>query len=221
MQPQAYGIYRHLFELVIKIACIFATSSLIFQAFSAYLDHLNILWQFHVSYSAFILLEASLIVTWFALETQVEVPKTIKLVASILLLAILGVIFFVSEMYISGVNLHLKTLLFSFIFLRCIIASSFPVYVFARVKEHRRTRKLTLIAMRKQSEQTQRLIAMNDMIDRALLLEKQKEALREVKQLKHQLITRAYTKHNLALAQLNAKAEQINNRYEAMAAQHN
>lgn len=201
------------------MACIFATSSLIFQAFSTYLAHLNTLWQFHVSYSAFIVLEASLIVTWFALETQVEVPKTIKVVASILLLAILGLIFFVSEIYISGVNPQLKTLLFSLIFLRCVVASSFPSYVLSWAKELRRSRKAILAAMKCESEKTQRLMAMNDMIDRALLREKQKEALKEIKQLKHQLITRAYAKHNLAIAQMNANVEKMTERYESIATQ--
>ena len=217
--PQHYGIYRHLFELLIKVACIFATSSLIIQAFATYFADLNTLWQFHVSFSALVLIEASLVVSWFALETQVEVPRAIKFVSAVILLCILGVIFIVSEMYIGGVSQPMKALFLSAIFIRCLIASPLPA-PFVQSKRNRLSSRKELIAeMRKTAEQNQRLSVVNDMIDRALLRERQKQALKEVAILKLKLIQRAYAKHNLAMAQINASIQGISEKYEEMPTQ--
>ena len=128
-RAQHQGIYHHLFELVVKVACIFATSALVFQAFSVYFEHLNELWQFHVSYSALILLEASLIVSWFALETQHEVPSILKLISAGFLFCILALILIVSELYIGGENYEIKALFLSTIFVRCLLSTLLPTHL--------------------------------------------------------------------------------------------
>ena len=213
-RAQHRGIYHHLFELVIKVACIFATSALVFQAFSVYFEHLNELWQFHVSYSALILLESSLIVSWFALETQHEVPWVLKLLSAACLLCILSLIFIVSMMYLGGDNLELKALFLSIIFLRCLLSTLVPIRIRFRASARSVSRKVAIHQLKVENQKKQHVRVVNDMIDRALLKHKQKKALKEVEILKRQLIERAHAKHNLAMAQMNAKAHDLGQRYE-------
>jgi|GEM_PF-5326283 len=213
-RAQHQGIYHHLFELVVKVACIFATSALLFQAFSVYFEHLNELWQFHVSYSALILLEASLIVTWFALETQHEVPWILKLLSATCLLCILSLIFIVSMMYLGEDNLELKALFLSIIFLRCLLSTLAPIRIRFQASARSVSRKVAIQQLKVENQKKQHVRVVNDMIDRALLKHKQKKALKEVEILKKQLIERAHAKHNLAMAQMNANVHHLGKGYE-------
>ena len=213
-RAQHHGIYHHLFELAIKVACIFATSALVFQAFSVYFEHLNELWEFHVGYSAFILLEASLIVTWFALETQHEVPRILKLFSAGSLFCILALILIVSELYTGGDNYELKVLFLSTIFVRCILSTLLPLDLRFPESAKSKAKKEIIRELKLENQRKQKVRTVNDMIDRALLKHKQKKALKEVEILKRQLIERAHAKHNLAMAQMNAEMHNTSQRYE-------
>lgn len=199
-----YGIYRHLFELGIKIACIFTTTSLVVHAFNAYFSDLNALWQFHVSFSAMVLLEASLLVCWFALETQHEVPVLIKAVSGSILLGILMLVFTVSESYMGNGNHMLKAIFLGTIFFRTLLSSTLNSHTRYRDALAPTSSKV-IFEMKRTAEKNQRLALINDMFERARLKEKQYEALEEVQLLKQNLIQRAYAKHHLAMAQLYAR----------------
>lgn len=213
-RAQHQGIYRHLFELLVKVACIFATSALVFQAFSVYFEHLDELWQFHVSYSAFILLEASLIVSWFALETQHEVPSLLKIISAGFLFCILSLVLVTSELYIGGGNYELKALFLSTIFVRCLLSTLLPIHLRFPASTRSNSKKAIIRELMLENQKKQHVRSVNDMIDRALLKHKQKKALNEVEVLKRQLIERAHAKHNLAMAQMNAKMHNLSRSFE-------
>ena len=128
----------------------------------------------------------------------------LKCIAGMCLLGILGIIYWVSDLYMDGANQWINTLFLSLIFLRCVFASSLPAQVLAKARTRRRYQREIILSMKQASQKTQRLQTVNDLIDRALLKDEQKKALKEIRLLKHQLIRRAHAKHNLAMAQINA-----------------
>lgn len=115
------------------------------------------------------MLEATLLVSWFIVETQPDVPFSIKMSSLVILGVTLTAIFWVSEAYTDSLNSPLKSIFLVSIFCRCLARSG-------------------IVQERKRADD-----------------ENKKDALLDVETLKKQLIQKAYAKHNLALAQLNAR----------------
>ena len=189
---------------------------MILQAFAVYFAHLDELWQFHTSFCALIVLEAALLVSWFALETQPEVPLLVKLGSLVVLGTTLFLIFWVSEMYLDSLNPYTKPIFLLAIFCRCLIGSDIGYQLSVSFTQRNTDSPFvrtvwnpsssdTIANVRKTAQKNQLHYDINDMIFRAKLEDKHNEALQEVNQLKEQLKKKAYAKHYLSLAQINAR----------------